>query len=84
MIKKFIHGVLLYSHVKYPISEVAKYEDSVCQCLFVKFETLKMAGCVFIVHLTQIETSFWGAWHLSVIELAYDWMTCSRCVLREI
>ena len=41
-------GVLLYSHEKYPISEVAKYDDSVCQCLFVKFDTLKMA--VFVVY----------------------------------
>jgi len=41
-------GVLLYSHENYPISEVEKYDDSFCQCLFAKFDSLKMA--VFVVY----------------------------------
>ena len=36
-IKRGLGGVLLCSDEKYPISEVAKYDDFVCQCLFVKF-----------------------------------------------
>ena len=41
-------GVLLYSHENYPISEVEKYDDSLCQCLFAKFDSLKMA--IFVVY----------------------------------
>ena len=43
-------GVLLYSHQSYPISEeeCAKYDDSYCLALFVKFITLKLG--VFVVY----------------------------------
>ena len=41
-------GVLLYSHVNYPISKVEKYDDSECEGLFVKFESIKLA--IFVIY----------------------------------
>ena len=41
-------GVLLYSHVNYPISGCKTYDDSHCLVLFVKFSTLKLG--IFVVY----------------------------------
>ena len=41
-------GVLLYSHVNYPVSEVGRYDDSECEGLFVKFESLKLI--IFVIY----------------------------------
>ena len=41
-------GVLLYSHTNIPISECYTFDDSICQALFCKFDTIKK--CVAIVY----------------------------------
>ena len=41
-------GVLLYAHESIPVSYSAKYDDSTCEVLFCKFDTIKT--CVVVVY----------------------------------
>ena len=46
--KRLGGGVLLYSHINLPISFTAQHDDSICQALFCKFDTIKK--CVAVVY----------------------------------
>ena len=40
-------GVLLYSHQHLPISACNTFDDSICQALFCRFDTVKMCAVVY-------------------------------------
>ena len=46
--KRIGGGVLLYSHESIPVTKSEKYDDEVCQALFVKFDSIKT--CIINVY----------------------------------